>query len=202
MRLTRGSRSAISRRTTLKLGAGGLIAAGLAEAGALDASAAAAAGTVRVLTRPQASALAAIAERIWPGAERAGVLTYIERALAGVYAPQIGRYRAVLGRLDTAAQRRFGTDFAKSSGDQQDALLRALEADRLAELPAPRGAALFEMLRQHVMEGVLCDPVHGGNRDFAGWKDVGYPGPHRLYTREEQTSTQPLTMPFQSIEDL
>ena len=201
MRHTRGVLFPVSRRTTLKLGAGGLIAASLVEARALDARAVAVEKST-TLTLDQGITLAAVAERIWPGAERAGALTYIDRALAGVYAQQIGSYRVVLAQLDATAQRRLRVPFAKASGALQDALLGQLEANLLEDLPAPRGKGLFEMLRDHVMEGVLCDPVYGGNRDFAGWKDVGYPGPYRLYTMEEQTSTQPLKMPYQSIKDL
>jgi hypothetical protein len=202
MRHPRGARAAISRRATLKLGAGGLLAASLGAPRAPDAASAAAVEEFTTLTRDQAMSVTAIAERIWPGAERAGAPTYIDRALAGAYAPQIAGYHTVLAQLDAVAQSRFGSVFAKASGEEQDALLGELEANRLEDLPAPRGKDLFDMLRDHVMEGVLCDPVHGGNRDFAGWKDVGYPGPYRLYTSDEQTSTQPLNLPYQGIEDL
>ena len=85
---------------------------------------------------------------------------------------------------------------------EQDSVLRDLDAGRLTELPGARGKTLFEELRRHVMEGVLSDPLYGGNRDFAGWKAVGYPGPYRLYTEDDQTATTPLDMPYQSIKDL
>ena len=32
------------------------------------------------------------------------------------------------------------------------------------------------------MEGMFADPIYGGNKDFAGWKLVGFPGAQRLYT--------------------
>ncbi len=48
------------------------------------------------------------------------------------------------------------------------------EAWNIADLPSPY---FFEMLRVHTMLGFLSDPSYGGNRDYAGWKWVGYPGP-------------------------
>ena len=32
------------------------------------------------------------------------------------------------------------------------------------------------MLYQNVMEGMFADPIHGGNRNKAGWKMIGFPG--------------------------
>jgi hypothetical protein len=191
----------IARRTFLQT-AGGLVAAVLAEARAFDIRAAAAATPKFLsLTQDQARMIAAIAERIWPGAEAAGAITYIDRALASVYRDEASLYHAALPQLDAAAQE-LGFQFAKLEGRQQDALLADLEAGRLKDLPGARGAALFNLLRRHVMEGVLSDPIHGGNRDFAGWKAVGYPGPYRLHSEEDQTSLAPLSMPYQSIRDL
>jgi len=156
----------------------------------------------KTLTPHQARAVAAIAERIWPGAESAGTVTYIDRALAHAYRREVRRYRVVLTRLDRAAQQRFGVAFVAASGEEQDALLRDLESGHLPELAGPQGTALFDLLRRHVMEGVLSDPIYGGNRDFAGWKAVGYPGPSREHSAEEQTSLQPSSQPFRSIRDL
>ena len=35
----------------------------------------------------------------------------------------------------------------------------------------------FSLLRQNTIEGMFCDPVHGGNVDMIGWQIVGFPGP-------------------------
>jgi gluconate 2-dehydrogenase gamma chain len=32
---------------------------------------------------------------------------------------------------------------------------------------------------------MFADPIYGGNRDYAGWKLIGYPGAQRAYTPEE-----------------
>jgi gluconate 2-dehydrogenase gamma chain len=60
----------------------------------------------------------------------------------------------------------------------------------------------LDIARIHTMEGLFADPIYGGNRDFAGWRAVGYPGPYYVYTEEEQQSFEPLDKPLQSIADL
>ena len=60
----------------------------------------------------------------------------------------------------------------------------------------------LDIVRVHTMEGLFSDPVYGGNRDFAGWAAVGYPGPYYVYTEEQQQSFEPLNLPFQSVADL
>jgi gluconate 2-dehydrogenase gamma chain len=35
----------------------------------------------------------------------------------------------------------------------------------------------FGLLRRHTIEGMFCDPIHGGNADMIGWQLIGYPGP-------------------------
>jgi gluconate 2-dehydrogenase gamma chain len=42
----------------------------------------------------------------------------------------------------------------------------------------------FKMLQQNAIEGYLADPMYGGNRDFAGWKLIGFPGPRYNYMQE------------------
>ncbi len=34
---------------------------------------------------------------------------------------------------------------------------------------------------QTVVEGLFADPIHGGNRDKAGWKLLGFPGALAVY---------------------
>ncbi|MGI8406683.1 MAG: gluconate 2-dehydrogenase subunit 3 family protein [Thermomicrobiales bacterium] len=63
-------------------------------------------------------------------------------------------------------------------------------------------ADFLDILRSHTMEGLFSDPVYGGNRGFAGWKAVNYPGPFYIKTKEQQQSFKALDLPFQSIADL
>ena len=40
----------------------------------------------------------------------------------------------------------------------------------------------FRLLRQHTIEGMFCDPMHGGNADLIGWQLIGYPGPYMSWS--------------------
>jgi hypothetical protein len=51
----------------------------------------------------------------------------------------------------------------------------------------PTPYAFFSTLLEDAYEGMFSDPVYGGNREFAGWLLVGYPGAQRAYTPAELT---------------
>ncbi|MFA9443916.1 gluconate 2-dehydrogenase subunit 3 family protein [Egicoccus sp. AB-alg6-2] len=98
-------------------------------------------------------------------------------------------YRMGLPRLDALAEQRHGSAFAELGDDDQDALLRALEDDEdddvgelFDEVPA---STFFDLVRGHVVEGFLADPVYGGNRDLVGWEHIGFPGSQRGYSPQE-----------------
>jgi hypothetical protein len=38
----------------------------------------------------------------------------------------------------------------------------------------------------HTLQGTFGDPFYGGNRNFAGWDLIGYPGVRLAVTAEEQ----------------
>lgn len=80
----------------------------------------------------------------------------------------------------------------------QDEILADLEKGRAAEwaladrLPWP---IFFETVRVHTIVGFLADPSYGGNRDYAGWRVAGYPGPrHRRggFTPEQLEGKAPI----------
>ena len=43
------------------------------------------------------------------------------------------------------------------------------------------------------MEGMFADPIYGGNKDFAGWQLLGFPGAQPEFTAADMQSTQPFT---------
>jgi gluconate 2-dehydrogenase gamma chain len=55
------------------------------------------------------------------------------------------------------------------------------------------------MLVQNTVEGFLADPLYGGNRDFIGWKLVGFPGPRYNYVEEIEQHGKRYDKPFVSI---
>jgi len=146
-----------------------------------------------------AATVAAFAERLMPGApgkpgaRDANVLNYIDLALAGAYADQQDFYRRGLAQLDAYCRKTYNQPFVKLSAAQQDEVIRALEQGKASEFEFPTAQAFFNTLRTHTMEGMFADPVYGGNKDFAGWKLVGFPGTQLYYTPADLASKQAFT---------
>lgn len=70
-------------------------------------------------------------------------------------------YREGVGLLDTLAD----GDFAGASRDVKDRVLASQDATRFVDV-----------LFGHTIEGMYAAPEYGGNRDLAGWRDIGFPG--------------------------
>jgi gluconate 2-dehydrogenase gamma chain len=136
----------------------------------------------------------AFAERLMPGAPGkpgatdAGVLKYIDLALAGAYADQQDFYRRGLAALDAFCRREHGAPFVKLDPAKQDAVIAALEQGKAAGFAWPSAQAFFNTVRTHVMEGMFADPVYGGNKDFAGWVLIGFPGAQPLFSPADLAS--------------
>jgi len=147
----------------------------------------------------QAAAVAAFVERLMPGAagkpgaSDADVLNYIDLALAGAYEDQRQFYRRGLVALDAYCRATHEESFANLGPEQQDATVAALEAGTAEGFEWPNPRAFFETLRTHTMEGMFADPVYGGNKDFAGWRLVGFPGAQFTYTPAEVQGTEPFS---------
>lgn len=179
---------------------------------------------LRFFTAAEAKTIQAACERIFPtdengpGATEAGVVIYIDRQLAGPYGrdkyrytkgpwfesvPEHGYqgketpqqiYRTGIGQL--------GNNFAAAPPDQQDLRLEKIQDDHF-----------FQLLRAHTVEGMFCDPLHGGNIGMVGWKLIGFPGPRmsyryeidkyhgKAYTVEPKSLEQILRHPVKAAED-
>lgn len=156
-------------------------------------------GTVKVplrfFTEAQARVIVAACERIFPaddsgpGARQAGAMVYIDRQLAGPYGADRYRYtkppfvpslpgHGYQGRENPRETYRtgiptLGADFVALEGPKQDERLASIEKTHF-----------FQLLRQHTIEGVFCDPMHGGNAGLIGWQMLGYPGPRMSYREQ------------------
>jgi gluconate 2-dehydrogenase gamma chain len=149
---------------------------------------------LRFFTAAEARVVQAACERIFPGdangpgATEAGVVIYIDRQLAGPYGNDKYRFtqapfvesipeHGYQGKETPREIYREGvrrlTNFVDLQADQQDQRLRAIET-----------SMFFRMLRQHTIEGMFSDPMHGGNADLIGWQLIGYPGPLMSYRNE------------------
>ncbi len=135
-----------------------------------------------------AATVAAITERIMPsepgkpGARDADVLNYIDLALAGAYAELQDFYRRGLAALDSHCRSSYKEAFIHLAPAKQDEVLTAMEEGKAFGFTYPSAREFFMTLRVHTMEGMFADPVYGGNRDFAGWRLVGFPGAQAVFT--------------------
>jgi gluconate 2-dehydrogenase gamma chain len=139
-------------------------------------------------TEQEALIVAAAAARIFPsdetgpGASEAGVVFYIDRQLAGAYGRDRFRYthppfeagtpeQGYQGKATPRELYREGlkllSGFDGLEHSAQDARLREIER-----------TDFFRLLRLHTLEGMFCDPVHGGNANCIGWQIIGFPGPY------------------------
>jgi len=142
-------------------------------------------------TADQAEAVDAFVSRLiptdasGPGAAEARVARYIDRALAGELRDLGSSYSSNLAALDSYSRSRFGAAFADLRADQQDAVLTSLERN---EAPGftPNSAAFFNTVREHALQGMFGDPVHGGNAEFIGWDLVDFPGIKLNFLPKEQ----------------
>jgi gluconate 2-dehydrogenase gamma chain len=147
----------------------------------------------------EASAITAFTERLMPGAPgkpgatEAGVLNYIDLALAGAYSDLQEFYRHGLNQLDAYCRKTYNRSFARLEAAQQDETIAALESGKAGGFAWPTAQAFFNTVRTHTMEGMFADPVYGGNKDFAGWRLVGFPGAQPLFTQTEIQSKQAFT---------
>jgi len=148
--------------------------------------------SIRILLRffSQAEALivAAAASRIFPsdeagpGAREAGVAVYIDRQLSGPWGRDLHRYTH--GPFEENAPAEFGYQGQATPQQIYRQGLKGLKGfDRLEpaeqdqKLKQIEASLFFSLLRQNTIEGMFCDPMHGGNIDMLGWQLIGFPGP-------------------------
>jgi gluconate 2-dehydrogenase gamma chain len=146
-----------------------------------------------------AATIAVFAERLMPGAPGkpgagdAGVLNYIDLALAGAYADLQDFYRRGLAQLDAHCRKNYNEPFARLDAARQDEVIAALEQGKANEFAWPTAQAFFETVRTHTMEGMFADPIYGGNKDFAGWRLVNFPGIQAVFTPTDLQSKKAFT---------
>jgi gluconate 2-dehydrogenase gamma chain len=210
----------IARRNFL-VGAGTAVAAGLAPGAPTAAqepkptpaaaSRASNEDALLTLTATEAAFFSAVADTmipaddLTPAGTACGVVTFIDRQLAGAWGGGAKMYRAgpfAKGKPEQGYQlpltprecfaagvvatnewtrKTHGKDFDRLTPKEREAALKELEAGK-ATLGDFDGKQFFEALLQLTMEGFFADPIYGGNRDKAGWRMVGYPGLPAVYS--------------------
>jgi gluconate 2-dehydrogenase gamma chain len=211
----------IARRNFL-VGAGTAVAAGLAQgaspgeaqpakAGAAAAPPVASDDALLTLTATEAAFFSAAvdtmipADELTPSGSACGVVTFIDRQLAGAWGsgaklyrqgpfrkakPEYGYQLALTPReffgagvvaINAWTRQAYGKDFDRLAPAGRETVLKELEAGKAA-LGDFDGKPFFEALLQITMEGFFADPIYGGNRNKAAWRMVGYPGLPAVYS--------------------
>jgi gluconate 2-dehydrogenase gamma chain len=100
-----------------------------------------------------------------PGAREAGVIYFIDRALATFEADQREAYRKGMDEIQQTRRTLYpgSASVASLTAAQQIALLRAIEKSEF-----------FELLRKHTVWGFVGSPIYGGNRGKVGWAHIGF----------------------------
>jgi gluconate 2-dehydrogenase gamma chain len=146
-----------------------------------------------------AATMAAFTERLMPGApgkpgaREADVLNYIDLALAGAYADLQDFYRRGLAQLEEHCRQIYNESFVRLATARQDDVIRTLEEGKAAKFTWPTAQEFFNTIRTHTMEGMFADPIYGGNKEFAGWRLVGFPGAQPVFTPADMQSRQAFT---------
>ncbi|MEZ2298270.1 gluconate 2-dehydrogenase subunit 3 family protein [Variovorax sp. RCC_210] len=140
-----------------------------------------------------------------PGAIEAGVPEFIDRQMEGAFghaatwymqgpfvevSPLFGYqkkmpprevYRAGIAATDAYCRKQFADKpFAQLGAAQQDEVLKGLEAGSV-KLDGVGATDFFGFLLQNTKEGYFSDPIHGGNKNAAAWKMIGFPGARADY---------------------
>ena len=140
------------------------------------------------------------ADNLSPKGTDIGINIYIDRALAGAWGngdrlymqgpwkrgvPSQGYqlpltpaqfYRAGIAATNAHCRKTYSKRFDQLSEAQREEVLQALSAGRVNFDGGVPARAFWGMMYQTVMEGMFSDPIHGGNRNKAGWKLIGFPG--------------------------
>ncbi len=121
------------------------------------------------------STLSALVETVLPsddgpGAAETDAARFVARTLER---PEWAAYdsatRSLLGALDAEARLAAGAPFAALSPSQRNAILK-----RLLAAEAATHERAMRLLIDLSVQGFLCHPRHGGNRDRAGWDYLGF----------------------------
>jgi gluconate 2-dehydrogenase gamma chain len=129
---------------------------------------------ISFLSTAEAADVEAVAAQIiptddTPGAREAGVVYFIDRALATFLSQLSGDYRAQLAEFQAACRERHpaAASFASLSSEQQIAYLKGVDQ-----------TPFFATTRLLTLLGMFSLPAYGGNRDGVGWKLLGFEDAH------------------------
>ena len=161
---------------------------------------------VESLTAQQFKTLSAITGRIipadetGPGAIEAHAATYVDKALNSHYSYQKDNFTTNLAAVDVCSKATYGMNFAMLSPDNQDAVLSAMEGNKVAKSFGfvPDAATFFNLVLAYTQEGMFSDPYYGGNANFIGWDLLDFPGVKLEFSAAEQQLDHPIVKAHRS----
>ena len=169
------------------------------------AAPAAEADTLLLLTATEAAFVSAAvdafipADQLSPSGTDCGLVVYIDRTLAGEWGGGAKMYRSGpyhkgkpeqgyqlaltprqffqtgIAEANAWSRKTYGKELDQLAPADRIAALKAME-DGKAQFNGVSSRAFFNMLLSMAMQGFFADPAHGGNRDAASWKMLGFPG--------------------------
>jgi gluconate 2-dehydrogenase gamma chain len=140
------------------------------------------------------------ADDLSPKGTDIGINLYIDRALAGAWGkgdrlymqgpwkkgvPSQGYqlpltpaqfYRAGITATNAHCRKTYSKRFDQLTEAQREEVLQGLAAGRINFEGGLPVREFWTMAYQTVIEGMFADPIHGGNRNKAGWRLIGFPG--------------------------
>jgi len=135
---------------------------------------AAADAKISFLTAAEAADVEAVAAQIVPtddspGAREAGVVYFIDRALATFLSQLAGDYREQIAAFQAAFRERHpsAVSFAALASEQQVEYLKQVDQ-----------TPFFDTTRLLTLLGLFALPTYGGNRNGVGWKLIGFQDAH------------------------
>lgn len=120
-----------------------------------------------------------------PGASECGAANYIDRQLAGYLSGEKASFIQGLAATDAFAQKSHGKPFVELSAEARDAVLTEMDNGSATGF-TPNSRTFFSRVRRLTLEGTFSDPYYGGNKGFAGWDLIGYPGPRLAVSRRNR----------------
>jgi gluconate 2-dehydrogenase gamma chain len=165
------------------------------------------------------------ADALSPSGSDCGLVTYVDRQLAGAWGSGARMYRngpffpakpeygyqlpltpreyfaAGIRAANAWSESIYGRSFDRLTGAERNAALTAMESGS-ATFGNFDAKQFFEALLQSAMEGFFADPIYGGNRNKVSWRMVGYPGlPATWASKAEAYRGKKLNIEPQSIAD-
>ena len=130
-------------------------------------------------------------DELGPSAGEAGVPVYLARSFADHLSGERDVFSQGLAAIEAGARARHNTAFVQLSPAQQDEFLNAMEKNEVSGF-RPDSRTFFNRIRQLTLEGMFGDPWYGGNKSFAGWDLIRYPGPRMAVSVEDQRLREPV----------